>query len=169
MPQHRDFRLFHENDRFLHHARQQKQNYVSSIESGVTTIRDMGAFPGLLHMFIRDIEEGNMPGPRVLYCNSILNLMGGHPEIPPSDMNIFAQPLSLFIGMVMNNFEDTAEMEQALRKMPKAHLLVKLTMDNQTIFCKKKKEIPVYTNEQLNIIFRYADKKGSACLGTSPV
>ena len=144
----------------MHHARQQKQNYVSSIESGVTTIRDMGAFPGLLHMFIRDIEEGNMPGPRVLYCNSILNLMGGHPEIPPSDMNIFAKPLSLFIGMVMDNFRDTAEMEHDLEENVKGASLIKLTMDNQTIFCKKKKEIPVYTNEELNIIFRYADKKG---------
>ncbi|HUN56279.1 MAG TPA: amidohydrolase family protein [Smithella sp.] len=144
----------------MHHARQQKQNYVSSIESGVTTLRDMGAFPGLLHMFIRDIEEGSMPGPRVLYCNSILNLMGGHPEIPPSDMNIFAKPLSLFIGMVMDNFEDIAEMEQDLEENAKGASLIKLTMDNQTIFCKKKKEIPVYTSDQLNIIFRFADKKG---------
>jgi len=67
---------------FSHHYHQQKQNFVSSIESGVTTIRDMGAFPVLLHMFIRDIEKGSLPGPRVVYCNSILNVMGSHPEIP---------------------------------------------------------------------------------------
>ena len=61
----------------LTHSRQQKNNYVSAIESGVTTMRDMGAFPTLLRMFIRDIEKGNMPGPRLVYCNSILNIMGG--------------------------------------------------------------------------------------------
>jgi imidazolonepropionase-like amidohydrolase len=144
----------------LHHARQQKQNFVSSIESGVTTIRDMGAFPTLLHMFKKDIEKGNMPGPRVVYCNSILNVMGSHPDIPPSDMNIFAKPAALFVGMIMNNFRDNAEMEKDLEENAKGASLIKLTLDNQSLFCKKNKEIPVYTKEQLNIIFRYADKKG---------
>lgn len=151
----------------LNHARQQKQNFVSSIESGVTTIRDMGAFPGLLHMFIRDIEKGKMPGPRVVYCNSILNVMGSHPEIPPSDVNIFAKPASLFVGMIMNNFRDTAEMEHYLEENAKGASLIKLTLDNKSLFCKKNKEIPVYSREQLNIIFRYADKKGLPVSGHS--
>ncbi|PKN53253.1 MAG: hypothetical protein CVU55_03320 [Deltaproteobacteria bacterium HGW-Deltaproteobacteria-13] len=149
----------------LHHSRQQKQNFVSSIESGVTTIRDMGAFPGLLHMFIKDIEKGNMPGPRVVYCNSILNVMGGHPEIPPSDVNIFAKPASLFIGMIMDNFRNTAEMEEYLEENARGASLIKLTLDNQTIFCKKNKAIPVYTKEQLDIIFRFAEKRGLPVVG----
>jgi imidazolonepropionase-like amidohydrolase len=144
----------------MHHANQQKQNYISSIESGVTTMRDMGAFPGLLHIFIRDIEKGRMPGPRVVYCNSMLNVMGSHPEIPPTDMNFFAKPASLFIGMIMNNFRNTKEMEHCLEENAKGASLIKLTLDNESVFCKKNKEIPVYTKEQLNIIFRYADKRG---------
>ena len=150
---------------FSHHYHQQKQNFVSSIESGVTTIRDMGAFPVLLHMFIRDIEKGSLPGPRVVYCNSILNVMGSHPEIPPSDVNIFARPISFFIGMIMNNFKDTAEMEQCLKENARGASFIKLTLDNQTLFCKKKKEIPVYTKEQLNIIFRFAEKTGLPVVG----
>jgi len=144
----------------LTHARQQKQNFVSSIESGVTTLRDMGAFPGLLHMIIRDIEKGNMPGPRVLYCNSILNVLGSHPEIPPSDVNIFARPASWFIGLIMNNFKDTEEMKECLNENARGASLIKLTLDNQSIFCKRNKEIPVYTKEQLDIIFRFAEKTG---------
>ncbi|MBN1472717.1 MAG: amidohydrolase family protein [Syntrophaceae bacterium] len=144
----------------LNHSRQQKQNFISAIESGVTTIRDLGAFPGLLHMFIRDIKKGNLPGPRVVYCNSILNVMGSHPEIPPSDVNIFAKPASLFIGMIMNNFRNTKEMKECLEENAKGASFIKLTMDNQTLFCKKKKEIPVYTKEQLDTIFQFAEKKG---------
>lgn len=144
----------------LEHAAQQKQNFVSAIESGITTIRDMGAFPALLHMFIKDIEKGKMPGPRVVYCNSILNVMGGHPEIPPSDINIFARPAALFIGMIMNNFKNTAEMKECLKENARGASLIKLTLDNQTLFCKKNKEIPVYTKEQLDIIFRFAEKTG---------
>lgn len=144
----------------LRHSRQMKQNFVSSIESGVTTIRDMGAFSGLLHHFIGQIEEGSMPGPRVTYCNSILNVMGSHPEIPPSDMNIFAKPASLFIGMIMNNFRDTAQMEECLEKNAKGASFIKLSLDDQTLFCKKNKAIPVYTKEQLDIVFRFAEKTG---------
>jgi imidazolonepropionase-like amidohydrolase len=140
------------------HSRQQKQNYASLIESGVTTIRDMGAFPLLLHLFMKDIEYGYVPGPRVLYCNSMLNLRGSHPEIPPSDVNIFARPASLFVGMIMNNFKDTKEMEECLVENSRGASFIKLTLDDKTLFCKKNKEIPVYTKEQLDLIFRFAEK-----------
>ena len=149
----------------LKHTRQQKQNFISAIESGVTTIRDMGAFPGMLHMYIRDIEKGNLPGPRVVYCNSILNVMGGHPEIPPSDVNIFARPVSLFIGMLMNNFRNTTEMEECLRENAKGASFIKLTLDNQSVFCKKNKTINVYTKEQLDKIFNFAEKNGLPVVG----
>ena len=149
----------------MKHAHQQKQNFISSIESGITTIRDMGAFPGLLHIFIRDIEKGNLPGPRVVYCNSILNVMGGHPEIPPSDVNIFARPVSLFIGMVMNNFQTIAEMEECLRENAKGASFIKLTLDNQSVFCKKNKVINIYTKEQLDKIFNFAEKNGMPVVG----
>lgn len=144
----------------LNHSRQQKQNFVSAVESGITTMRDMGAFPTLLRMIIKDIEKGNMPGPRVVYCNSILNVLGSHPEIPPSDVNIFARPASFFVGMIMNNFRDTEEMEERLKENARGASLIKLTLDNESIFCKKDKAIPVYTKEQLDIIFRFAEKTG---------
>ena len=149
----------------LKHSDQQKQNFVSAIESGVTTMRDMGAFPTLLRMFIKDIEKGNLPGPRVIYCNSILNVMGSHPEIPPSDVNIFARPAALFIGMIMNNFRNMDEMKRCLEENAKGASFIKLTLDNKTIFCKTNKEIPVYTKEQLDIIFRFAEKTGLPVVG----
>jgi imidazolonepropionase-like amidohydrolase len=144
----------------LTHSRQQKNNFIFAVESGITTMRDMGAFPTMLRMFIKDIEKGNMPGPRVVYCNSILNIMGGHPEIPPSDVNFFAKPASWFIGMVMNNFRSTDEMKRCLEENARGASFIKLTLDNNSVFCKKNKEIPVYTKEQFDIIFRFAEKKG---------
>jgi imidazolonepropionase-like amidohydrolase len=149
----------------LNHIRQMRQNYVSSVESGVTTLRDMGAFSGLLHHFSHKINEGDMPGPRIVYCNSMLNVMGSHPEIPPSDISIFAKPASYIIGMIMNNFRDTEDMEKCLVKNAKGAGFVKLTLDSRTLFCKKEKKIPEYTKEQLDIIFRFADKKGLPVVG----
>ena len=149
----------------LHHSRQQKQNFVSSIESGVTTIRDMGAFPGLLHHFIKNIEKGAMPGPRVVYCNSMLNVMGSHPEIPPSDVNMFARPAAFFIGMIMNNFRDDDEMQQCLVENARGASFIKLTLDDQTLFSKTNKQIPVYTKKQLDTIFRFSDSTGLPVVG----
>lgn len=149
----------------LKHADQQKQNYVSSIESGITTLRDMGAFPALLHRFIRDIEKGLLPGPRVVYCNSILNVMGSHPEIPPSDVSIFARPASYFIGMMMTNFRNTEDLKRCLEENTRGASFIKLTLDNQSLFCKPDQRIPVYTDEQLKIIFDFAEKKGLPVAG----
>ncbi len=39
---------------------QLKRNYVQQIKHGVTTIRDMGAMPKLLHDFIAQIEKGEL-------------------------------------------------------------------------------------------------------------
>ena len=75
-------------------------------------------------------------------------------------MNFFAKPASWFIGMVMNSFSNTAEMEEYLEENARGASFIKLTLDNKTIFCKKNKEIPVYSKEQLDIIFRFAEKKG---------
>ena len=142
----------------LKHSKQQKQNYISSVESGVTTLRDMGSFPGMLSHFMNGIKNDSFPGPRVIYCNSMLNIKGSHPEVPPSDVNMFAVPASWFIGMVMNNFDDTKEMEKCLKKNAEGASFVKLTMDNKSVFCKQDKSIPVYTNEQLDLIFKFSEE-----------
>lgn len=147
------------------HAWQQKMNYVNTIESGVTTIRDMGAFPGLLHHFIRRIEKGDLPGPRVVYCNSMINVRGGHPEIPPSDVNIFARPAALFIGMIMANITGIDQLNRALEENAEGASFIKLTLDNQTLFCKKNRTIPVYTDEEMAIIFRFAEARGLPVVG----
>lgn len=144
----------------LRHSNQVKMNYVSSIESGVTTLRDMGAMAGILHMMRNHIKRGGMPGPRVVYCNSILNIKGGHPEINPTDINLFAKPMSVFTGMVMSNFTDMEDMNDCLEKNVRGASFIKLTLDDKTLFCKKDPSLPVYTREELDAVFRFADAKG---------
>lgn len=147
------------------HAHQQKMNYVNTINAGVTTIRDMGAFPGLLHWFMRDIEKGKLPGPRVVYCNSMLNVKGSHPEIPPSDVSMLALPASVFVGMIMNNFNGLDQLNDCLIENAQGASFVKLTLDDKTLFCKKDPSLPVYTAEELDIIFNFAEKKGLPVVG----
>ncbi len=138
---------------------EQKQHFINAIASGVTTVRDMGAFVPILHGFIKDIEKGALIGPRVIFCNSIMNIKGGHPDINPSDVSIFVKPISAFIGMIPANFKDMDDLKETLVKNAEEASFIKLTVDNKSIFCRQG-NIPVYSDDHLSEIFAYADKKG---------
>lgn len=149
-----EFRIFDA----LKHYRQQQRHFSICIETGVTTIRDVGAFPISLRKFINSIESGNLTGPRVFYANSMMNIKGGHPDINQSDITRLAKPASLFMGHITTEFESTEELEEALRDNTEGAHLIKLTMDDHSVFYKKEK-IPVYDDEHLRKIFNFAEKK----------
>jgi len=142
----------------MKHLRQVKRHYAVSIESGVTTVRDTGAFPGALADYISNIERGSLVGPRVVHCNSMLNIMGGHPDVPPADVNAFANIAALFIGMVMTNYRDTGELRDALEENTRGAAFIKLTVDNRSVF-PRPGEIPAYSDEQLKFIFDEAARR----------
>jgi len=137
---------------------QLKRNYVQQIEAGVTTIRDMGALPKYLSKFKRMIKEGDLNGPRLVYCNAMTNVKDSHPDIDPSDISIFAKPTQLITGNQSAWFENSKELKIFLEENfeDKPHF-IKLTMDDLSVMCGKDK-IPVYTNEHLKIIFDFAEK-----------
>jgi imidazolonepropionase-like amidohydrolase len=137
----------------------QKRQFTIGPEYGITTYRDMGSFPITLHGLIKDIDGGRLNGPRVSYCNSILNINGGHPDIPPTDAHPLANFVALFTGMVMTNFKDFEDLKKVIEKNAKGASFIKLTMDNVSAFCRTG-EIPVYTDEMLDYIFNYAERTG---------
>ncbi|MDI6797333.1 MAG: amidohydrolase family protein [Desulfatibacillaceae bacterium] len=140
------------------HLMQLRRNYEACIRTGVTTIRDTGAFPGLLHGFIKEMEVGTLNGPRIVFCNSITNNDGGHPDVPASQVNRFAGPTSYFIGPMMLNYKNTDELVRTLHSnCAQAHFL-KLTVDDESILCGKSK-IPVYPDGDLNLMFDFAQRR----------
>ncbi len=139
--------------------KEQRKHFPACINGGVTTVRDLGAFPPILHGYIEDIDKGKLTGPRIAYCNSIININGGHPDIKPTDITIFADLAKPFIGMLQANFKNDKELKEALEENTRDASFIKLTMDNLSIFAGKG-EIPVYSDGQLKMIFDYADKKG---------
>jgi imidazolonepropionase-like amidohydrolase len=133
------------------------RQYTLCIESGITTVRDLGAFAPMLHSNIKKIEKGDLVGPRVVYCNAIMNLKGSHPDVKPTDVSIFAEWVKPFIGMIPMNFETMADLKEALEKNAKGASFIKLTVDNKSVFCKRN-HIPVYSDEHLREIFAFAEK-----------
>ena len=144
---------------------QQKRNYIQQIKHGVTTIRDMGAMPKLLHDHITQIEKGKLIGPRVVYCNSFTNIYGGHPDIDPSKVSIFSPVVLAFTGDTNLWFKDTSDLEEKMRKNSAfGASFIKLTMDKKSVLCGKG-EIPSYSDEHLKLIFDFAQKNNLATAG----
>lgn len=63
--------------------RQARKNLRNCVESGVTTVRDLGAVPSGIQRFRRQVEEGKISGPRILCCNSFIGCPGGYPDFMP--------------------------------------------------------------------------------------
>jgi imidazolonepropionase-like amidohydrolase len=145
--------------------KQIKRNYVQQLTHGITTIRDMGAMPGLLHDNLKLIEKKELAGPRVVYCNSFTNIKGGHPDIDPDDISIFSGITMAFTGNPNLWFKDTADLREKMKSNIKGGVsFIKLTMDNKSLLCGKA-DIPVYTDEQLEIIFAFARENNLAVAG----
>jgi imidazolonepropionase-like amidohydrolase len=129
------------------------------IESGVTTIRDMGAFPSALNDLTADITSGKKIGPRIVYCNKFMNIKGGHPDIDPKDLGLLVQALALFMGSESVHFESIDQLKKALEENSQGASFIKLSVDNKSIFLGTK-NFGIYTDEHLKTIFDFAEKKG---------
>ncbi len=130
-----------------------------SVESGITTVRDCGSFPPQLRNYMRRIESGDLLGPRVVYCNSISNIKGGHPSVPPEAVSRLALLLEPILGLTMTNFESEQELSKVLDENTQGASFLKLTVDNETIFCKDV-EFPVYTDRMLDMFVEAHQKLG---------
>lgn len=145
--------------------KQIKRNYVQQLTHGMTTIRDMGAMPGLLHDNLEMIEKKELAGPRVVYCNSFTNVQGSHPDLDPADVSIFSGLAMAFSGNPNLWFKDTAELQEKMKVNSSGGAsFIKLTMDNKSVLCGKA-AIPVYTDEQLKVIFAFARENNLAVAG----
>ena len=67
---------------------QQEKNFHSCIKYGVTTVRDVGAFPKKIIKWRDQINSGKSLGPRILTTTSFITSPDGVPEMAPT-LNFF--------------------------------------------------------------------------------
>ncbi|MBC2717794.1 MAG: amidohydrolase family protein [Desulfobacteraceae bacterium] len=67
---------------------QQAKNFHSCIKYGVTTVRDVGAFPKKIIKWRDQINSGKIAGPRILTTTSFITSPDGVPEMAPT-LNFF--------------------------------------------------------------------------------
>jgi len=138
--------------------KQFKRNYIQQLAHGVTTVRDMGAMPKMLHHGLEMIAEGDIVGPRVVYCNAFTNIHGGHPDIDPRDLSVFSDIITAFIGNSNLWFQDIPSLEAGMKQnIADGASFIKLTMDRKSLLCGRG-QIPVYADEHLRFIMEFAQK-----------
>jgi len=151
--------------RLLTTLKQMSRNYVQQIKQGVTTIRDMGAMPEILHHYLEQINSGEFIGPRIVYCNAFTNIYGSHPDIDPAHISIFAPLVMAFTGRPNLWFKNTADLMEKMQQNSTGGVsFIKLTLDKKSLLCGKG-NIPIYTNEHLKSIFDYAQKNNLTTAG----
>ncbi|HNV47164.1 MAG TPA: amidohydrolase family protein [Spirochaetota bacterium] len=139
-------------------VRQMRRNFVLEIESGVTTVRDMASIPFVLDYFVKDVENGNLRGPRVVHSTPFVNINGSHPDIPPFDISIFAPIAVAAVGNFGFNYEGWDDLKKKIDRFVQKATFLKLSMDNRSILCGRG-DVPVYTDEELKFLFDVAEKR----------
>jgi imidazolonepropionase-like amidohydrolase len=143
----------------LKYIRQIKINGMMQVDAGVTAVRDMGCFPTMMRDLISDYERGSLVGPRVVYCNAFVNIDGGHPDIKPTELSVFAPLTTGFTGNIYCYYRNRKELLAGMQlNVDNGAYFLKLTMDDRSLICGKGK-IPVYSDEDLKTIFDFAEKK----------
>ena len=69
---------------FLQMNGQLAMNFANCVKYGVTTVRDMGAFPKKIMKWRKKIESGKALGPRIMSVLSFITSFGGVPEMVPT-------------------------------------------------------------------------------------
>ncbi len=140
---------------------QMKRNFSLNIEHGITTVRDMGGYPGLLKDYIGQSERGNFPGPRVMYSNAFLSVKGGYIEIDEKDLHPLGGLFTSILGAGKLSTKVTGmnDLREKIRANIKNAGLIKVSsMDMKPLVAGKKIELPVFSDEELKYIFDYAQK-----------
>jgi len=71
-------------DAFFQMNRQLELNFANCVKYGVTTIRDVGAFPRKINKWREKINRQEAVGPRILTTCSFITSEGGVPEMAPT-------------------------------------------------------------------------------------
>jgi len=136
-------------------------NYLLNIKHGITSVRDMGGYPGLLEDYMKEMGDGELPGPSVVKSNSFLSVKGGYIEIDESDLH----PLGgLFMGLLgggdlSTKVTDMKDLREKMRENIRNAGLVKVSsMDRSSLIAGKNDELPAFSDEELKYVFDFAEK-----------
>jgi len=138
------------------------RNFRNCVMNGVTTVRDVGGFPGKINKFRKLADQNEIPGPRVISSLSPIAAREGDRLGAPEKAPYFTNPVIKWIigGNYAERPTNIAEIEAACKEMIElgAQWLKTLQQDHPYSYASRK--LPNHSDEGYRIIVEIARKNG---------
>jgi len=139
-----------------------ERNAKVCIDAGITTVRDAGGFPRRLKSLITEVNSDDLPGPRIIRCNSGITTPHGCPDWVP-----YFNPLIRYFmgGQYAERVKTPSEAKNRVEEM------VRMGADWIKIYCQHKStllgrgDLPVFDSPTFKSIMDTArrNKKKVCC------
>lgn len=139
-------------------------NFRNCIMSGVTTVRDVGGFPGKINKFKSKVDKNEIPGPRVISSLSMIAARKGEQLGWPVFSPYLKNPIK---GMIGGNFAErpttTGEIVEAAEEMLRMGAQWFKTLHHDHTFSFHPRHLPNHTDEGYKAILETGKKHGIKC------
>jgi len=151
--------------------RQIAVNFRNCVMGGVTTVRDVGAFPGKLHKFRDKADANEIPGPRVISSLSPIAAREGDELGAPGSAPYFTNPVTKWFlgGNYAERPRNVEEIEEACDRMIAlgAQWLKTLHQDHTSSYFPR--PLPNHSDEGYRAILRKGQEAGIKCALHEPL
>lgn len=158
-------------DTILQMNDQIRMNFESCVMNGVTTVRDLGGFPGKIKKFKELSDNYKIPGPRVYSSLSPVAARDGERMGAPEKAPYFTNPVVKWLlgGNYAQRAENLEEIETACREMISrgAHWLKTLHQDHSYSY--NPRPLPNHSEEGYRLIARMAHENDMKCALHEPL
>jgi len=139
-------------------------NFRNCIMSGVTTVRDVGGFPGKINKFKSKVDKNEIPGPRVISSLSMIAARKGGQPGWPVPVPYLKNPIKKMMG---GNFAErpttTGEIKEVTEEMIKMGAQWLKTLHHDHTFSFYPRQLPNHTDDGYKVILETGKKHNIKC------
>ena len=139
-------------------------NFRNCVMSGVTTVRDVGGFPGKINKFKSKVDKNEIPGPRVISSLSLIAARKGEQLGWPVPSPYLKDPIKRVMG---GNFAErpttTGEIKEVTEEMIKMGAQWLKTLHHDHTFSFHPRQLPNHTDEGYKVILETGKKHNIKC------
>jgi len=149
----------------LQYFGQVKLNYKSCVMSGVTTVRDVGAFPGMIDRLSEKVDRNEIPGPRVISSLSMIAARKGNKFGMPDYIPYFFDPFSEFFfgGNFAQRPSNPDEIRDVCEELISRGTAWLKTLHHDQTCTYYPREVPNHSDEGYKVILELGRKHGIRC------
>lgn len=150
--------LFQKNEQF-------ELNFRNCVMNGVTTVRDVGGFPGMIKKFKAKADKNQIPGPRVFSSLSMIAAREGLQLGWPVNAPYIEDPImkSIMGGNFAARPQTMEEINEVCEEMVRLGAVWLKTLHQDHSFHHKAHRLPNHTDDEYKAILRNGRKNNIRC------